>query len=112
MSKFHSLDIPGRIDTLESAGFLTPEQKTALTGAGLTLDGADTMVENVVAVFGLPMGVSLNMVVNGTDVVVPMVVEEPSVVAAVSNVARMTRPEGFVASSDDPVMIGQVLFLS
>jgi len=61
-----------------------------------------------VAVFGLPMGVSLNMVVNGTDVVVPMVVEEPSVVAAVSNVARMTRPEGFVASSDDPVMIGQM----
>ena len=62
----------------------------------------------LVAVFGMPMGVSLNMTVNGEDVVVPMVIEEPSVVAAVGNVARMTRPEGFTASSDDPIMIGQM----
>jgi hydroxymethylglutaryl-CoA reductase len=50
------------------------------------------------------------MTVNGKDRVVPMVLEEPSVVAAVGNVARMTRPEGFTATSDDPVMVA-VLFL-
>ena len=50
-------------------------------------------------------GVALNMTVNGKDYVVPMVLEEPSVVAAVGNVARMTRPEGFTAKSDDPVMV-------
>jgi len=50
-------------------------------------------------------GVALNMTVNGKDYVVPMVLEEPSVVAAVGNVARMTRPEGFTARSDDPVMV-------
>jgi hypothetical protein len=50
-------------------------------------------------------GVALNMTVNGKDYVVPMVLEEPSVVAAVGNVARMTRPEGFTATSDDPVMV-------
>jgi hydroxymethylglutaryl-CoA reductase len=108
LSKFHTLDIASRLDKLETAGFVTPEQKAALQGEGLSIESASSMVENVVAVFGMPMGVSLNMTVNGEDVVVPMVIEEPSVVAAVGNVARMTRPEGFTASSDDPIMIGQM----
>lgn len=50
-------------------------------------------------------GVALNMTVNGKDYVVPMVLEEPSVVAAVGNIARMIRPSGFTATSDDPIMV-------
>ncbi len=76
---------------------------------GLSLDAADVMVENVISTFALPCGVGINLLLNGHDVVVPMVVEEPSVVAAVSNMARLTRVAGGVhAEADDAVMIGQI----
>ena len=67
------------------------------------------MVENAVGVYALPLGVGLNFVVNGRDVLVPMAVEEPSVIAAASNAARMVREGGgFVADADDPVMTAQI----
>jgi len=134
LPKFHTLEVSARIEALEKAGFLTSETRAALEGRGLALEDANNMVENVLSTFGVPMvmspmtlkskklamvsgryariltaigwqGVALNMTVNGKDYVVPMVLEEPSVVAAVGNVARMTRPEGFTARSDDPVMV-------
>ena len=75
----------------------------------LSVETANTMVENVIGTFGLPNGVGINLLVNGKDVVVPMVVEEPSVVAAVSNMARLTRLAGGIhAECDDSVMTGQV----
>ncbi len=55
LSKFHTLDIPGRVSTLEKAGFLTPETSAALRGQGLALDDANNMIENVLATFGVPM---------------------------------------------------------
>ena len=76
---------------------------------GLGLDVADAMIENVVGILGLPCGVAVNLLLNGRDRLVPMVVEEPSVVAAVSNMARLTREAGGIhADADDSVMIGQV----
>ena len=67
------------------------------------------MVENVVGVYGLPLGIALNFRVNGSDYLVPMCVEEPSVIAAASNAAQMIREGGgFVAEADDPIMISQV----
>lgn len=76
---------------------------------GLTLEAADLMVENVFCTFNLPCAAAVNFVINGREYVVPMVVEEPSVVAAVSNVARMARGDGgFVAESDPSHMIGQI----
>ena len=63
------------------AGFISPDTRAALEGRGLALEDANNMVENVLATFGMPMGVALNMTVNGKDHVVPMVLEEPSVVA-------------------------------
>ena len=76
---------------------------------GLSLATADTMIENVVGLFSLPNGVAVNLLLNGEDRLVPMVVEEPSVVAAVSNMARLTRLGGGISGScDDSVMIGQV----
>ncbi len=93
---------------------ISPEQSTAigeLLGApgGLTLEQADKMVENVVGIYGLPLGIATNFVVNGRDVLVPMVIEEPSVVAGASFAARLARAGGgFHAESTEPLMIGQM----
>ena len=78
----------------------------ALEGGGLDAETADKFVENVLGTYALPYGVALNVRVNGHDYVVPMVVEEPSVVAAASNAAKMVRAGGgFVAEVDPPLMI-------
>jgi hydroxymethylglutaryl-CoA reductase len=72
-------------------------------------DTANHMIENVVAVYGLPLGIGLNFQINGNDYLVPMCVEEPSVIAAASNAAKMVREGGgFSAEADEPIMISQV----
>jgi hydroxymethylglutaryl-CoA reductase len=77
--------------------------------ATLPLANADAMIENAVGVLGLPVGVGLNFLINGEDVLIPMAVEEPSVIAAVSLAAKIAREGGgFQADSDEPRMIGQV----
>ncbi len=82
----------------------------ALSGAGaLSLDRADGMIENVVGVFELPLGVATNFVVNGKHYLIPMAVEEPSVVAAASHMAKLAAPYGgFSASHSQPIMRGQI----
>lgn len=81
----------------------------ALDAGGLDSETADKFVENVLGTYALPYGVTLNVRVNGHDYVVPMVIEEPSVVAAASNAAKMVRAGGgFVAEADPPLMIAQV----
>ena len=80
-----------------------------LVAGGLTLEVADMMSENVVSTHGLPLSLALNFRVNGRDHLVPMAIEEPSVVAAASNAARLVRLSGgFQADVDDPVMTAQV----
>ena len=84
------------------------ELQEALEG-GLDHARADKIIENVVGTYALPFALALNVKVNGTDFIVPMVVEEPSVVAAASNASRMIREGGgFTADADEPVMTGQV----
>ncbi|AII05826.1 hydroxymethylglutaryl-CoA reductase, degradative [Rhodococcus opacus] len=79
---------------------------------GLGVEQADHMIENVVGVMGIPVGVATNFTVNGRDYLVPMATEEPSVVAAASNAARMARVHGgFHTSSTDPVMQAQIQIL-
>ena len=92
---------------------LAPEELAALTGSGgLTPAQADHMIENVVGTFALPLGVAANFVVNGREVLVPMVIEEPSVVASASFMAKLARAGGgFTASSTEPEMIGQIQLL-
>jgi hydroxymethylglutaryl-CoA reductase len=94
---------------LHGAG-LPAEAGAAWTeSGGLSLTVADAMIENVVGLFALPNGVAVNLRLNDEDRLVPMVVEEPSVVAAVSNMARLVRAGGGIyADCDDGVMIGQV----
>jgi hydroxymethylglutaryl-CoA reductase len=83
-----------------------------LDRGGLDLDTADHMIENVVGLFGLPLAVGTNFRVNDRDLLVPMVIEEPSVVAAASFAARLVRAGGgFRASADPPVMTAQVQLL-
>ena len=93
----------------EATGVEAEEIARALDGGGLDADTADKFVENVLGTYGLPYGVTLNVRVNGQDYVVPMVVEEPSVVAAASSAAKMVRTGGgFEVDVDPPLMISQV----
>lgn len=79
---------------------------------GLSLSQADQMIENVIGVYNLPFAVATNFLINGKDYLIPMVVEEPSVVAACSYSAKLFRDGGgFTTSSDEPVMIGQMQVL-
>mgnify|MGYP002628802026 CR=1 FL=1 len=107
---FYKLELPARQAELKARFGLTDTDLAILAdGASLDLARADKMVENCVGVFGLPIGLGLNFTVNGRDYVVPMVVEEPSIIAAVSNMARLVRPYGgFTAEADPSVMIAQV----
>ncbi len=93
----------------EATGADVAEIERALDGGGLDADTADKFVENVLGTYALPYGVALNVRVNGHDRVVPMVVEEPSVVAAASNAAKMVRGGGgFQVEVDLPLMISQI----
>ena len=93
----------------DTTGTPPSEVADALDQGGLDAETADKFVENVIGTYSLPYGVALNVRVNGHDYVVPMVVEEPSVVAAASNAAKMVREGGgFVAEMDAPLMVAQV----
>jgi hydroxymethylglutaryl-CoA reductase len=107
---FYRLPPEARLSAIEDrVRELQPCDLEAWSGAGLELSVADMMVENVIGTFGLPNAVAVNFLVNGREVLVPMVVEEPSVVAAASNMARLTRTAGGIwAEADDALMIGQI----
>ena len=93
----------------DATGARLDEIEDALEDGGLDAETADKFVENVIGTYSLPYGVALNVRVNGHDHVVPMVIEEPSVVAAASNAAKIVRAGGgFLAEADPPVMIAQV----
>ena len=74
---------------------------------GLPLELADRMIENVIGTHALPLGVATNFIVDGKPVLIPFAVEEPSVVAASSYAAKLTK-DGFTTDADEPVMIGQI----
>lgn len=108
---FFKMNVAERIVALRQRGLLSEEDIHSLANAEhtLRLPVADKMIENVVGVFGLPLGLALNFLINGRDYVIPLVVEEPSIVAGLSGAARMARlGGGFTASSTDPILIGQV----
>ncbi|HVV17098.1 MAG TPA: hydroxymethylglutaryl-CoA reductase, degradative [Polyangia bacterium] len=106
---FYRLSVDERRNELRGVADLTAQDLETLERGGLDTETADKIVENAVGVYALPLGVGLNFRVNGRDVLVPMAVEEPSVIAAASNAARMVREGGgFVAEADDPVMTAQI----
>jgi hydroxymethylglutaryl-CoA reductase len=107
--EFYKLSIAERQHAVASVAGLTEDQLAHLADGGLSLGAADKFVENVIGVYGLPLGIATNFRINGRDVLVPMVVEEPSVIAGCSHAARLAREGGgFAADVDPPVMIGQL----
>jgi hydroxymethylglutaryl-CoA reductase len=111
ISGFYDLSPAERQRRVVDWAALSPEQSMLMENA-LTLAQADKMIENVIGTYALPVGVATNFVVNGRDVLVPMVVEEPSVVAGASFAARLCRAAGgFRAETTEPLMIGQIQVL-
>jgi hydroxymethylglutaryl-CoA reductase len=110
---FYKRSLEERAALVAAWAGLTSHEQAVLTGAAsLDAEAANHMIENALGTFPLPLGVATNFLVNGRDRLVPMVIEEPSVVAAVSNAARLIRSGGgFSTSSDEPIMIGQIQVL-
>ena len=107
---FYRLPMAERLKIVKEFAELTDEEALALSGfGGVDPSTPDRMVENAIGAFNLPLGVAVNFLINGNDYLVPMAIEEPSVIAAASNAAKMARIKGgFWTSSTPPVMIGQV----
>ncbi|HRQ37913.1 MAG TPA: hydroxymethylglutaryl-CoA reductase, degradative [Chloroflexota bacterium] len=109
---FYKLSLEERIEMVAAWADLTEEDKAILHGRGLPPTQADKMIENALGTFALPLGVAANFLINGRDYLIPMAVEEPSVLAAVSHAAKLIREGGgFHTESSDPIMIGQIQLL-
>ena len=105
---FYNMPLEERRAKLAEAA-QTPEDLLPFHSGGLTPEAADHMIENVVGLYSLPLGIALNFMVNGRDVLVPMTLEEPSVVAGASFMAKLARAGGgFKATTSEPLMIGQM----
>ena len=107
---FYRKPLAHRVDFVDDTGLLSePSAAWLRQGGGLTTDIADRMSENVIGCQGLPLGVGLNFRINHRDYLVPMAVEEPSVIAAASNAARLVRISGgFSGTADPPIMTAQI----
>ncbi|MDI6819999.1 MAG: hydroxymethylglutaryl-CoA reductase, degradative [Candidatus Hodarchaeaceae archaeon] len=107
---FYKLSPGERLKIVREFAGLSDEEAEILRKTGaLELEQANRMIENVIGTTQLPLGIAVNFLINGRDYLVPMAIEEPSVVAAASNAAKMARVKGgFRASSTEPLMIGQV----
>ncbi len=108
---FYKLSVADRVRVMRERGWLSEADYQALASGDHTLNilSADKMIENVVGVMGLPVGLGMNFLINGKDYIVPLVVEEPSIVAALSSAAKLMRQSGgFETDSTEPILIGQV----
>lgn len=113
LSGFYNLTIAERLEQLQTSGWLDQSDLPLLQGLNsLTIEQANHMVENVIGLFALPFGIALNFLVNGREILVPMVIEEPSVIAGASFMAKLARSGGgFHAQADPALMIGQLQIL-
>lgn len=109
---FYNLSLEERMAQVAEWADLTEEEQEILADQGLKASQANMMIENVLGTFELPLGIACNFLINGRDYLVPMTVEEPSVLAAVSNSAKVVRAGGgFRTRASNPVMIGQIQVL-
>ncbi|QOC23349.1 hydroxymethylglutaryl-CoA reductase, degradative [Wenzhouxiangella sp. AB-CW3] len=109
--QFYKMSVPERVRTVHDRGLLGPEDYQVLKSGRHTLSVqlADKMIENVIGVMGLPVGLGLNFLINDKEYVVPLVVEEPSIVAALGSAAKLARSAGgFTVESTEPRLIGQI----
>src|SRR2546421_5683576 len=110
VSGFYKKSPEDRWQVIRSFGELSDAEIETIRNTGaLKFDQVDRMIENVVGAMPIPLGIAVNFRINERDYLVPMAIEEPSVVAAASNAARMARERGgFSASTSGPIMIGQI----
>ncbi|MGD9001754.1 MAG: hydroxymethylglutaryl-CoA reductase, degradative [Anaerolineae bacterium] len=113
LAGFYRKPLDARVEEVAGWAALDEQQVATLRGAmGLNPERADHMIENVVGVHALPLGIAVNFLINGRDVLIPMVIEEPSVVAGASFAAKLARAGGgFSARTTPPEMIGQLQIL-
>jgi len=112
LENMRNLSPAARLAKVADAVSLSNEEADVFSHAGLPVDLANGMIENVIGVFELPIGIATNFTINGRDYLIPMAVEEPSVVAAASYMARIARKcGGFQTSSTGPLMRAQVQVL-
>jgi hydroxymethylglutaryl-CoA reductase len=110
ISGFYKLDPKERLALVKEFAALSDEEAALLQNTGsLPLEMADRMIENVVGAIPIPLGIGVNFLINKRDYLIPMAIEEPSVVAAASYAAKMVRDGGgFYTNSTPPIMIGQI----
>lgn len=110
ISKFRDFSPAARLSKLREMGVVDANSLEHFArGGGIDVSLADRLSENVIATHSLPLGLGLNFCINGRDMLVPMATEEPSVIAAASNAARMTRNTGgFVGEADPSIMTAQI----
>src|SRR5919206_3144347 len=105
--KFYEMSREERLDYVIKAAGISDDIEVMLRP--LPFENANRMIENAIGIMSIPMGIATNFVINGREYVIPMAIEEPSVIAAVSKAAKISRVKGgFTAKADDPLMIGQV----
>jgi len=106
---FYNLPMDERLKIVKEFADLTDEEVEVLREGNLPKEVADHMIENVIGLYSLPFAIATNFLINGKDYLIPMVIEEPSVVAAASNAAKMARDSGgFEAEATDSIMISQI----
>ena len=109
--EFYKLSVSQRVREVRKKGLLSNQDYQALVSGDhtLSIQSADKMIENVIGVMGLPVGLGLNFLINDREYAIPLVVEEPSIVAALSSAAKIARAGGgFRVESTDPILIGQI----
>ncbi|MEM2759639.1 MAG: hydroxymethylglutaryl-CoA reductase, degradative [Nitrososphaerales archaeon] len=110
IQKFYEMNPKERLEVVRRYASLTGDELNILKKCGgLTFSIADNMVENAIGTMSFPLGIATNFLINGKDYLLPMVIEEPSVIAAASKAAKIARVKGgFTASADESLMIGQI----
>jgi hydroxymethylglutaryl-CoA reductase len=105
--KIYEMSREERLDYIRKATRISDDIEAMLRP--LSFEDANRMVENAIGIMSIPMGIATNFVINGRECVIPMAIEEPSVIAAVSKAAKIAKVKGgFIAEADDSLMIGQV----
>ena len=115
ISKFFEKSRKHRLDIVKNFASLSKEEIEVLenSSGGITFDNADKMVENAIGTFSLPLGIATNFRINDEDYLIPMVIEEPSVIAAASKAAKIARIKGgFKVDADESLSIGQIQVLN
>ena len=105
--KLHEMSREERLDYIRKATRISDDIEVMLRP--LPFEDANSMIENAIGIMSIPMGIATNFVINGREYVIPMAIEEPSVIAAVSKAAKIAKVKGgFIAEANDSIMIGQV----